>query len=139
MINRSTPKTSPQEFHKTSAQKKLWNIISRHIIPTIDDQVNSKETQHSPWFKTSEIKLRTCLRKKTYSPLIAIISLTRYLIFSYNINAAPVEPNWMMRIPSPYYICKSDITLEEGMANWVTIVWFHWALSYECLDWMIWK
>ena len=65
--------------------------------------------------------------------------LNRYLICSHNINAAPVEPNWMMRIPSAYYICKYEISLEEGIANQVTIACFHFALCYECLDWMIWK
>ena len=63
----------------------------------------------------------------------------RYLICSYNINATPVEPNWMMRIPSACYICKSEIRLEAGIANQVTLACFHFALSYKYLDWMIWK
>ena len=61
------------------------------------------------------------------------------MVCSYNINATPVEPNWMIGIPSAWYICKSEITLEEGMPNQITIACFHFALCYECLDWMIWK
>ena len=37
------------------------------------------------------------------------------------------------------YICTSERMLEEGMANQVTIGCFCFALSYESLDWMIWK
>ena len=63
----------------------------------------------------------------------------RCLIGSYNINAASVEPNWMMHISTTCYIWKSEIRLEEGIANWVTIACFYFALCYECLDWIIWK
>ena len=51
----------------------------------------------------------------------------------------PVQPNWIIHIPSACYICKSEITIEEGMANRVIIVCFYFALCYECLYWMIWK
>ena len=66
-------------------------------------------------------------------------SRSRYLICFSNITDKPVEPNWMMRIPSACYICKSKMTLEEGKANWVTMACFHFAPCYEYLDWMIWK
>ena len=68
---------------------------------------------------------------------MATMSVNKYLICSSNIYTAPVEPNWMMHIPSSYYICKSEITLEEGVANQVTIVWFHFVLYYEYLDFLI--
>ena len=45
----------------------------------------------------------------------------------------------MIRIPSACYICKSKIILEEGIANQVTIAYFHCTLYYNCLDWIIWK
>ena len=66
-------------------------------------------------------------------------SRNRFWICYWNINGAPVEPNWMMHIPSSCYICKSEIRLEDRMLNWVTIACFHFVLCYECLDWMIWK
>ena len=62
-----------------------------------------------------------------------------FLICSYNLNATPVELNWIMHITSACYICKSEITLAEGIVNWVTIACFHLALCYEYLDWMIWQ
>ena len=60
------------------------------------------------------------------------------LICVSNSNTAPVEPNLMMRIASVCYISKSDITLEEGIVNQVTIACFHVALCSESSDWMIW-
>ena len=45
----------------------------------------------------------------------------------------------MLRIPAAWYICWSGITLEEGMANQVTVACFHYARYYKCLNWMIWK
>ena len=97
------------------------------------------ELKCSPWAKTSEIELWISSQKKKKSPPIAITSLHRYLICFYNINATPVEPNSMMCILCTSYICKSEIMLEEGMANWVTMACFHFAICYECVDWMSWK
>ena len=85
------------------------------------------------------MELQTFLQKKEKSLPIPTTSCSRFLICYCNINTAPVEPNWMMCIPSACYICKSEITLEEGMANRVTIASFHFALCYESLDAMIWK
>ena len=119
--------------------KEVWTILSKDVVPTMDDQVDTKETKHSPWSKTSEIELWTFLQKKKKSAAMPTTLPNRYLICSYNINATPVEPNWMIGIPSAWYICKSEITLEEGMPNQITIACFHFALCYVCLDWMIWK
>ena len=48
MINTSMPKISPLGFYKTSGQKKVWKILSKDVVPTIDNQVDAKETKHSP-------------------------------------------------------------------------------------------
>ena len=132
-------KTSTQEFYKTSGWKEVGKILSRDVVPTMDDQVDTKETKHSRWSKTSNIELWTLLQKKKKPPLMPTTSHRSYLICSYNINAAPVEPIWMMRIPSACYICKSEITLEEGIANQVTMACFHFALCYESLKSIIGK
>ena len=44
-----------------------------------------------------------------------------------------------MNIPSPCCIAKSEIMLEEGMANRITTACFHLALCSECVDVMMWK
>ena len=67
------------------------------------------------------------------------ISRNKYWICYFNIHSASVERNWIMRIPSPCYICTSEIMLEDGMVHRVTIACFHFAICYTCLDWMIWK
>ena len=131
-------KTSVKEFYKVFGQKEVWKILSRDVKTTMNDQVDTKETKHSPWFKTSKIKFWTCLQKKKKRSLtMPTISSNKYLICFYNINSIPVEPNWMIRIPSACNICKSEISLEEGMANEITVARFHFALWYKCLDWMI--
>ena len=139
MIKGSISRTSLPEFYKTSEWMYVWKILSRNIVPTMDDQVDTEETNHSPWSKISEIEVWTVLLKKKKLLPMPTTSLCRYLICCCNINAVPVEPNWMIRIPSACYNCKSEITLEEGMANCVTAACFHFALCYESLDWMIWK
>ena len=126
-------KTSPPGFYQTSGRKQVWKILSRDVVPIMDNQVDTKETKHLPWSKTSEIELQAFLQKKKKSPPMPTTSLGRYLICSYNVNAVPVVPNWMMHIPSACYMCKSEITLEDGIANQVTIACFHFALSYKCL------
>ena len=42
------PKTSPAEFYKTSTLKEVWKILSRDVVPTIEDQVDTKEMKDSP-------------------------------------------------------------------------------------------
>ena len=106
----------------------------------MDDQEDTKEMKHSLWYKTSESKLWTSLlKKRRKSRPMPTTSCNRYLICCYNLNAVPVEPNYEMHIHLACYICKFEITLEEGIANQVTIAYFHFALCYECLDWMICK
>ena len=139
MINGSKLKTSPLEFYKTCGQKKFWQILSRDIVPTMEDWADTTKTKCLPWSRMREIELWTCPQKKKKLLSMPTTSVSRYLICSNNINTTLVEPNWMMRIPSACYICKSEIKLVKGMANWVTIGCFHFALCYECLDWIIWK
>ena len=43
----------------------------------------------------------------------------------------------MMHIPSAHDICKSEITLEEGMGNQITIPCVLVELSHKCLHWKI--
>ena len=139
MIYGSTPKTSLLEFYKTSAQKTIWKMVTKDIILIIDNQADTKEAKHLPWYKMSKIDLWTSLQKKKKWAPMPTTSLYRSLICTCNINDTPVEPNWIMCIPSAYYICKSEITLEEGIANRVTIACFHHVLCYEFLDWITWK
>jgi len=52
---------------------------------------------------------------------------------------APVELTWQSRVPSCCFNCRSELTMEEGMANKVSIGCVHCSLCHECLLWMIWK
>ena len=108
-------------------------------MPTMEDWVDAKEPRHSPWSKTSQIQLWTSMQKKKKLLPMPTMSCNRYLTYSCNINATLVAPNWMMHIPCASYICKSEIALNEGMANQITIACFCFALCYTSLDWMIWK
>ena len=132
------PKTSMLECYKTSGLREGWKILLKDVVPRMDNQVDTKEMKHLLWSKTIEIKLWTSQLKKIISLPIPTTSRNRYLICCYNIHAAPIEPNWMMRIPSACYICKSEIMLEEGMSNPVTITCFPIVLCYKWLNWLIW-
>jgi len=46
---------------------------------------------------------------------------------------APVELTWQSRDPSCCFNCRSELTIEEGMANKVSIGCFHCSLCHECL------
>ena len=133
------PKTSLPEVDTTSALKEVRKILSTSNRPTMEDHEDAKEMKHSSWSKMSVIELWTSLQKKKKSPPMWTTSLNRSFICSCNINYTPVEPNSMISIPSACYICKSEIMLEEWMVNEVTMGYFHFALCYVCLDWMIWK
>ena len=85
----------------------------------------------------SEFELCTFLQKKKKSISITTTSLLEYMICSYNINCTPVESNWMIHIPSACYIFKSELMLEERMANQITIACLHFALCYELLNQII--
>jgi len=50
---------------------------------------------------------------------------------------APVELTWQYHIPSCCFNCCSELTMEEGMGNKVSIGCFHCSLYHECLLWMI--
>jgi len=52
---------------------------------------------------------------------------------------ARIELTWQSRIHSCCFHCRSELTMEEGMANKVCIGYFHYSLCHECLLWMIWK
>ena len=133
------PKTSALESCMTSKLMQVWKIHIRDIVTTMDEQVDTKEAKDSPWSKTSKIELWISLQKKKKSQAMPITSHNRYLIYSCNINTMPAEPNWIMHIPSAYYVWKSNIMWELGIPNQVTIVCFCLALCWECLDSMIWK
>lgn len=70
--------------------------------------------------------------KKKLMPMLTR-SHNRYQIRSFNIHDMPVELTWMMWVPAACYICKSEIAVEEAMANRITIVCFYQLLSGECL------
>ena len=131
------------EIYKSSGQKKVWKTSTKDIVATMHDHVDIKEAKNAPWSKTSEIELCTSLRKKKTSPPMLTPYLNRYLICSSNINAATVEPNWMIHIPSVCYICQSGITLEDEIANRVTIACYHlctlvWMFGLDDLEnWIV--
>jgi len=51
---------------------------------------------------------------------------------------ASVELTWQSRVPC-YFNCRSELTMEEGMAKKVSIRCFYCSLYHDCLLWMIWK
>jgi len=51
----------------------------------------------------------------------------------------PVEVTRQSRVPSCCINYHSELTMEEGIANKVSIRCFHCSISHECLLWMIWK
>ena len=57
MINASMPKTSLQEVYKTCGPKVVWKTLSRDVVPTIDNQVDTKVSKQVPGFKRSVIEL----------------------------------------------------------------------------------
>ena len=48
VINGSMVKTSLREFCKTFGLEEDSKILSRDVIPTMGDQVDTKETKHPP-------------------------------------------------------------------------------------------
>jgi len=49
---------------------------------------------------------------------------------------APVELTWQSRVHSWCFNCRSELTMEEGIANKVSIGCFYYSLCHECLLWM---
>jgi len=52
---------------------------------------------------------------------------------------AQVELTWQSRVPSYCLNCPSELTMEEGIANKVSIRYFHCSLCHKCLLLIIWK
>ena len=48
MINGLILKTSPVKVDNNSGLMNIWTILSRDVVPTMDDQADTKETKDAP-------------------------------------------------------------------------------------------
>ena len=46
MSNGSRPNIPPPQFYKTSAQKEVWKILSRDVVPIMDDWNGTEEIKY---------------------------------------------------------------------------------------------
>ena len=130
-INRLWVKIFPLESRKIYRPKIVWTTPARNIVATIVNLVDMQERKCLQWYRKREIELFVFVEKKKFL-LVPTIWLNRYSIRSSDINPTLGEPNPIVSIASPCFLAKFERTLEEAIANLVTIAHYHFTWFNEC-------
>ena len=112
---------------------------SKDVVPRIDNLVDTKELKGLLWSTRTKIELWAFLLKTKRSLPTSTISHNRYVICSFNLNATPVKPTWIIRTLSVCYICKFKQLFAQAVVNSITIQCLHFVLCYAYWDWKICK
>ena len=135
----STSKTSVLKLLKTFGQADSIPTPSSNEERPRNTRSVILERPQSQLFKVNETEFSlSVLMIKTWPPLLPTLQKIYFIVF-LKYWFAPVELTWQSRVPSYCFNCRSKLTMEDGVANKVSIRWFHCSLCYECLLWAIWK